>query len=46
MIFLNASVSDFLGMIFFFPFIFYILAQLFGGISDSVVHWFRYKDYY
>jgi len=45
MTFTDSSVSEFLGMIFFYPFIFYTLFLLFTGIEDAIIFWFRRKDY-
>jgi len=45
MTFLDSSVSEFLGMIFFYPFIFYMLFVLFTGIESALIFWFRRKDY-
>ena len=43
MTFLNASVSEFLGMIFFYPFVFYMIFVLFTGIEDALIYWTRFK---
>jgi len=45
MTFTDSSVSEFLGMIFFYPFLFYTLFLLFTGIEDAIIFWFRRKDY-
>jgi len=45
MTFLNAEVEEFLGMIFFYPFVFYTLFLFFTGIEDAFIFWFRRKDY-
>jgi len=45
MSFLNGSVSEFLGMMFLFPFVFHMIFVLFTGIEDALIFWFRRKDY-
>jgi len=45
MTFDGSSFSEFMGMIFFYPFVFYTLFLLFTGIEDSIIFWFRRKDY-
>jgi len=45
MSFLNSNVSEFLGMIFFYPFAFYMILIVFNGIEDAIIFWFRRKDY-
>jgi hypothetical protein len=45
MIFDNCSVSEFLGIIIVYPYIFYIIFSLFTGFDDAVIFWFRKKTY-
>lgn len=45
MSFADSSVGEFLGMIFFFPFVFYMIFILFTGIEDAIIFWFRRKDH-
>jgi len=46
MIFEGCSFGEFMGMIFFFPFVIYLLLQLFEGLSEGIIFYFRYKDFY
>lgn len=43
MSFENASISEFLGMIFLFPFVFYMIFVFLTGIEDAIIFWWRFK---
>ncbi len=45
MTFDGSSFYEFMGMIFFYPFVFHTLFLLFTGIEDAIIFWFRRKDY-
>ncbi len=45
MTFDGLSFYEFIGMIFFYPFVFHTLFLLFTGIEDAIIFWFRRKDY-
>ena len=45
MTFLYSSVSDFLGMIFFYTFVFYMIFVFFTGVEDAIIYWWRFDKY-
>jgi|GEM_PF-3618507 len=44
MTFDNGGAAEFFGMIFIFPILFYFTFVLFEGISENLIHFFRYSD--